>query len=190
MLCQVSSRAPGYDLARTARMAAYGGLIAGPMGSTWFNALEKNVFPRAPTSPLAIASKIGIDQAFMAPLGTALFFAITSLMDARPTAIVPAMREKLVPTVTASWKLWPLAHLVNFALIPPHQRILYTNVVSVGWTYVLSQMSQCGTQTETASASPPQQVACHVPTEELAQEPEVEVVSAGVGELVPISISH
>ena len=31
----------------------------------------------------------------------------------------------------ANYKLWPLAHLVNFAFIPSSQRILYTNVIAV-----------------------------------------------------------
>lgn len=31
----------------------------------------------------------------------------------------------------ASYKLWPAANLVNFALIPPSYRVLYTNLVSV-----------------------------------------------------------
>lgn len=36
-----------------------------------------------------------------------------------------------MPTMTASYKLWPVAHLVNFALVPPAYRVLYTNLVSV-----------------------------------------------------------
>ena len=33
--------------------------------------------------------------------------------------------------MAASYKLWPAAHLVNFALVPPAYRVLYTNLVSV-----------------------------------------------------------
>lgn len=36
-----------------------------------------------------------------------------------------------MPTMAASYKLWPAAHLVNFALVPPAYRVLYTNLVSV-----------------------------------------------------------
>jgi protein Mpv17 len=32
----------------------------------------------------------------------------------------------------ANWAVWPLANLINFALIPPEQRILYVNVLAVG----------------------------------------------------------
>ena len=36
-----------------------------------------------------------------------------------------------MPTVINSLKLWPLAHVINFAFIPPAQRILYINVIAV-----------------------------------------------------------
>lgn len=41
------------------------------------------------------------------------------------------VQEKLLPTCKASLKLWPIAHAVNFALIPSQQRLLYINVISV-----------------------------------------------------------
>ena len=41
------------------------------------------------------------------------------------------LREKLGPTMVANWKLWPAAHIANFALVPNEHRILYINVVSV-----------------------------------------------------------
>jgi hypothetical protein len=42
-----------------------------------------------------------------------------------------AAQDKFMPTMAASYKLWPAAHLVNFALVPPAYRVLYTNLVSV-----------------------------------------------------------
>lgn len=41
------------------------------------------------------------------------------------------IRDKYWATNIAGWKLWPAAHVINFALVPPSQRILYANVVSV-----------------------------------------------------------
>ena len=35
-------------------------------------------------------------------------------------------------------QVWPLAHVVNFALVPSDQRILYVTAVSVVWTAFLS----------------------------------------------------
>lgn len=41
------------------------------------------------------------------------------------------VKSKLKPTLLANWTVWPLAHVINFALVPPAQRILYINVVNV-----------------------------------------------------------
>ena len=41
------------------------------------------------------------------------------------------MQAKLLPTITANYLLWPVAHFVNFRFIPTEHRILYNNVISV-----------------------------------------------------------
>lgn len=41
------------------------------------------------------------------------------------------MKEKFRPTLMANYVLWPAANLINFAFVPPSQRILYCNVVYV-----------------------------------------------------------
>ena len=42
-----------------------------------------------------------------------------------------AVQEKLLPTVVTGWKLWPAAHIINFAFVPLRHRILYINLISV-----------------------------------------------------------
>jgi hypothetical protein len=44
---------------------------------------------------------------------------------------VTEMKEKFRPTLMANYVLWPAANLVNFAFVPPSQRILYCNVIYV-----------------------------------------------------------
>jgi hypothetical protein len=38
----------------------------------------------------------------------------------------------------ANWKLWPFANLVNFAFVPLQLRVLFGNVVSIGWSIYVS----------------------------------------------------
>jgi hypothetical protein len=45
--------------------------------------------------------------------------------------VVSTVKSKLKPTLLANWTVWPLAHVINFALVPPAQRILYINVLNV-----------------------------------------------------------
>lgn len=46
-----------YDWQRTARLAAFGGAIAGPMGHAWFQLLDKRIMPNAPRRQAATALK-------------------------------------------------------------------------------------------------------------------------------------
>lgn len=67
----------------------------------------------------------------MAPVGTSLFYIVSSVLQAQPDKIPSTLKEKLVPTLAASYGLWPAAHAINFKFVPSSQRILYTNIVSV-----------------------------------------------------------
>ena len=67
----------------------------------------------------------------MAPVGTCLFYIVTSVLQGETSQIPSKLKEKFVPTVIASYTLWPAAHAINFKFVPSQQRILYTNVVSV-----------------------------------------------------------
>ena len=67
----------------------------------------------------------------MAPFGTALFYAVTKGLQGQLDQVPQTLQDKLLPTLAASYSLWPAAHAINFKFVPSSQRILYTNVVSV-----------------------------------------------------------
>lgn len=148
LVAQLSSGAklrlagPGkYDMARTIRMGIFGGLIAGPMAHTWFQVLDRAVIPEAPKHPATVILKSALDQLLMAPFGTVVFYASLKSMESQPHMTVPTVREKLIPTLKENYKFWPLAHIINFALVPPSLRILYVNCISVVWAVLLSRMA-------------------------------------------------
>ena len=41
--------------------------------------------------------------------------------------------------VTGSWKVWPIAHAINFRFIPSSQRVLYINTIQV-WIRLCMQV--------------------------------------------------
>lgn len=66
------------------------------------------------------------------PAGIGLFFCAMSVMEGNSMQEAWAStKEKFKPTMMANYMLWPVANLVNFAFVPPAQRILYCNVVYV-----------------------------------------------------------
>lgn len=91
----------------------------------------QSVFPESPRSLKAILTKVVVDQVVWAPVGACLFFGSTKTMQGQHRMVIPTLKDKFLPTMASNYKLWPAAHLVNFAFVPDSQRILYINLVSV-----------------------------------------------------------
>lgn len=129
-----------YDYRRTLRMGCFG-LVGGPVGHYWYQFLDRNMFRRAPTSPAAIVAKVALDQFVFAPLSTFVFYAYLTAAAGEPEKYIDTIRDKYWLSLSAGWKLWIPAHVVNFAFVPPSQRILYANVMSVVGTFILSRIA-------------------------------------------------
>jgi len=90
------------------------------------------VLPSRPTSLAGVLSKLALDQLLMAPLGSSAFLSTLALLDGGGAAEAAAnVRRRLGPMMAANYTLWPAANAINFAFVPPEQRILYCSVVSV-----------------------------------------------------------
>lgn len=126
------------DYGRVARMACFGALVAAPQMHIFFTWLDKVVMPLTPKSPLAVFSKVCIDQMLNSPLGTASFFTWTQAMQGRPENAIPEIADKLWPTTQVAWRLWPIAQAVNFVMVPTHLRVIFINAVAIFWTTILS----------------------------------------------------
>ena len=55
-----------------------------------------------------------------------------------PSPLLPVSRRA---QVTGSWKVWPVAHAINFRFIPSSQRVLYINSIQIGYNCFLSLIS-------------------------------------------------
>jgi len=130
-----------YDFPRLARLLIWTASFATPLAHYWFNFLDTRIMPSAPTSMRAVAAKLILDQGFMAPVGTSLFFMAMKVLEGQPERAIPEVRAKLWPVMLANWTVWPLANAINFALIPPSQRILYVNVLAIAWSAFMSHMA-------------------------------------------------
>lgn len=94
------------------------------------------IFPNAMGHPITAIVKTLLDQVLMAPAGIALFFQAMSMLEGHSVEEAwQSTKEKFKPTLMANYVLWPAANLVNFAFVPPAQRILYVNVVYVSHCY-------------------------------------------------------
>lgn len=124
------------DKGRLARMASFGFLFHGPSGHYFYNFLDRFIPGK---SPVNIVSKIAVDQLLWAPVFTACFFVYLGVTERKSRQqITDKVKNDTWTGVTASWKFWPLAHAINFALVPTQQRLLYINTLQVGYNVILS----------------------------------------------------
>jgi protein Mpv17 len=117
------------DLARTGRMAFYGGCIFGPAATTWFNFLQRKVvIPGRPN--LEIVARVGLDQTVFASANLFVFLSTMAVLEGSDP------KEKLKSTYTMAlsknWMVWPWVQLTNFKFTPLEHRVLVVNVVSLG----------------------------------------------------------
>ena len=60
------------------------------------------------------------------------------ILQGHPENVQSSIKTNLWPTLKMSWRVWPIAQLINFAFVPLHFRVLFGNVVRFFWTIYLS----------------------------------------------------
>ncbi|KAH7476291.1 hypothetical protein PRIC1_000299 [Phytophthora ramorum] len=125
--------------AKTVRMMVWGGLFLSPMMHNWYNLMER-VF--VGTGKLVAAKKVVADMVFIAPQMPIWFFTTTGVMAGKPfpQALDDAV-EKQPVMLMANYMLWPAANSITYGVMPLEYRLLFANLVNVGWASVLSYMA-------------------------------------------------
>lgn len=108
----------------------------GPSGHYFYGFLDSAI---AGKGVAQVVSKVAIDQVLWAPIFTAVFFAYLGATEGKSQRqIVEKIKNDTWIGVKTSWKFWPAAHTINFALIPTQHRLLYVNTLQVGYNMILS----------------------------------------------------
>lgn len=122
------------DLARVMRLAVFGLLIKGPAMSWFYNAIEAQ-FPGK--TARRVIEKVVVDQTGWAWLNNLSFLFMIPVMEGHSVNEAFCLARQQFPTLQRNaYVLWPLAHLVNFGLVPPGARTIYISAVSLMWTMV------------------------------------------------------
>ncbi|GAQ05515.1 protein sym1 [Aspergillus lentulus] len=123
-----------HDMARTGRMALYGGAIFGPAATTWFAFLQRNVVLKSHKA--TIVARVIADQGLFTPTHLTCFLTSMAIMEG--TDPIEKWRTSFLPSYKANLTIWPLVQGVNFSIVPLEYRVLVVNVVSLGWNCILS----------------------------------------------------
>ncbi|KAF7732139.1 Protein required for ethanol metabolism [Apophysomyces ossiformis] len=130
-----------HDMGRTLRMAGFGGVVAGPVLSTWYRFLELNI--KASTPFKTLAAKVAMDQCIFAPVFIGTFFSVQGLFEGKSVNEIRSKLENGYTTALMSnYKLWPAVQFFNFYFTPLNYRLMVSNLVSLGWNAYLSLVNQ------------------------------------------------
>mmetsp|Transcript_18533 Transcript_18533/g.56938 ORF Transcript_18533/g.56938 Transcript_18533/m.56938 type:complete len:213 (+) Transcript_18533:71-709(+) len=124
-----------FNVMRLVKMASFGFLLHGTTGHYFYNFLDSVM---SGATPLFVAAKVAIDQTLWAPVFMCMFFTYMCLFDGTPELILAKIKQDTFTAVKGSWMTWIPAHTINFAFIPPSQRLLYINSIQIFFNMFMS----------------------------------------------------
>jgi protein Mpv17 len=134
--CFIEQDGKPYDINRTIRLGSFGFLLHGTTGHYFYGFLDSKL---PGTKPITVATKVAIDQTIWNPIFGCMFFGYLNFMEGKSFEDYKnKLKADLKTAVMGSWVVWVPAHTINFAFIPPSQRLLYINSIQIGYNVFLS----------------------------------------------------
>lgn len=150
------------DASRIVRSGICGLVAHGPLSHLYYILLD-NVFANQnivdANSWLVPVLKIGIDQTIWSVAWNSTYYVLLGLLKfENPGLIWSSVKGSWLDLLKAGWRLWPIAHLVTYGIIPVQHRLLFVDAVELIWVCVLSTVGQRMREERDG-----EQVACAVP---------------------------
>ena len=118
-------------------MALYGGCVFGPAATTWFGILQRHVVLRSANA--TILARVACDQLLFAPTFIGVFLSSMAVLEGGSPR--EKLRKNYFNALRANYMIWPFVQGVNFKLVPLEHRVLFVNVISIGWNCYLSYLN-------------------------------------------------
>ena len=128
------------DGRRLLTFTALGGFLVGPTLHGWYAWLHRAI-PGSTAG--SVLQRLALDQGVFAPIFTPSFMFAVRVLERPQEAprALASVADDWWPAVTANWKLWIPAQLVNFAIVPLHFQVLFANGVALVWNTYLSHIT-------------------------------------------------
>jgi protein Mpv17 len=135
-----------FDVMRTIRLGTFGFAFHGTAGHYFYGWIDSK-FPG--TKPATVATKVAIDQLCANPVFGIIFFGYLNFAEGKSFEDYKnKLKADLKTAVMGSWAVWVPAHTINFAFVPPSQRLLYINSIQIGYNVFLSFLGNKKVDTE------------------------------------------
>ena len=130
----VEKKGRGHTFRETIKMGALGFIWVGPLINTWYMILERRVKAGGVRGTLI---KIACDQILFAPI---LIFSIVNFLrtPSSKEEFKQVMSTEYLTVLKTNYFFWPLVQYITFSVIPLNLRVVWVNVVSVGWNTFIS----------------------------------------------------
>lgn len=111
--------------------------VFGPAATTWYKFLAKNVNLKSPNG--TILARVALDQGVFAPVFIGVFLSSMATMEGN--SVKEKLDKNYRTALTSNYMLWPFVQAVNFKVVPLEHRVLFVNVISIGWNCYLSYLN-------------------------------------------------
>lgn len=86
-----------------------------------------------------ILARVACDQAIFAPTFIGIFLSSMAVLERSDPR--EKLRHAYFPALGANYLVWPAVQVVNFRFIPLQHRLMFVNVVAIGWNCYLSWLN-------------------------------------------------
>lgn len=125
-----------YDIRRTLRYGSFSFHVSAPLYHFWYIFVDKLFQGR--NGKLVVLLQLLIDQAIFSPIFFIIFYVYMAVLQNTFSKVGEQIKKEVIPVSLDSAKVWVPVQFITFKFVPPHLRVLWNNLINLGWNIYFS----------------------------------------------------